>query len=386
MVYKTENQLNSKNYYITNKLNIMKHRILSFIAGALVLAGCDNNPKYRINGTVKGLDTAHLYLVAYAEKNLDTLNRTIVKNGKFSLSGTTDKTQDAFIVIKGQRGGFHIILENADFKANIDIEKYEESKITGTPSQDLLNRFNDLTAQLRKKSEEMQPLYMQAVQDKNEEKIKSIVKEFEDLAKEISEKRNELIKANPDNNLSLKMFLQQISENDPEKNEEIYAALSEDLKNSEEGKKAKTQLDRMAVLKIGAVAPNFSLPDPKGNLIDMHSIKGKVKLLDFWASWCGPCRNENPNVVNLYNKFHHKGFEILGISLDTKKENWEKAIKDDKLTWHHVSDLKGWENEAAQLYMVQGIPATFLLDADNKIVAVNLRGEELQKKVAELLK
>lgn len=386
MVYKTENQLNFKNYYITNKLNIMKHRILSFIAGVLVLAGCDNNPKYRINGTVKGLDTAYLYLVTYAGKNLDTLNQTIVKNGKFSLSGTTEKKQDAFIMIKGQRGGFHIILENADFDANIDIEKYEESKITGTPSQDLLNRFNDLTAQLRKKSEEMQPLYMQAVQDKNEEKIKSIVKEFEDLAKEISEKRNELIKANPDNNLSLKMFLQQISENDPEKNEEIYAALSEDLKNSEEGKKAKTQLDRMAVLKIGAVAPNFSLPDPKGNLIDMHSIKGKVKLLDFWASWCGPCRNENPNVVNLYNKFHRKGFEILGISLDTKKENWGKAIKDDKLTWHHVSDLKGWENEAAQLYMVQGIPATFLLDADNKIVAVNLRGEELQKKVAELLK
>ena len=118
----------------------------------------------------------------------------------------------------------------------------------------------------------------------------------------------------------------------------------------------------------------------------MHSIKGKVKVIDFWASWCGPCRGENPNVVKMYEKFHPKGLEILSVSLDEDKEAWLKAIEDDKLTWNHVSDLKGWENAAAQLYCVNGIPHLVVLDENNVIVAKDLRGEELQNKVAELLK
>ncbi len=118
----------------------------------------------------------------------------------------------------------------------------------------------------------------------------------------------------------------------------------------------------------------------------MHSIKAKVKVIDFWASWCGPCRGENPNVVAMYKKYHPKGLEILSVSLDNNKEAWLQAIKDDKLTWNHVSDLKGWDCEAAKLYAVNGIPHLVVLDANNVIVAKDLRGDALKAKVAELLK
>lgn len=137
---------------------------------------------------------------------------------------------------------------------------------------------------------------------------------------------------------------------------------------------------------MGAEAPAISLPDPEGKVVTLASMKGKYVLLDFWASWCGPCRAENPNVVAAFNKFKDKNFTIFSVSLDDNKEHWLKAIKDDGLTWTHVSDLKKWESIAARDYGVEGIPTNFLLDKDGKIIARDLRGEALDAKLAEVLK
>jgi peroxiredoxin len=134
----------------------------------------------------------------------------------------------------------------------------------------------------------------------------------------------------------------------------------------------------------GQVAPDFTLNDVNDKPVALSSFRGKVVLLDFWASWCGPCRKENPNVVAAYNKFHSKGLEILGVSLDDNKSNWQQAIAKDGLTWTHVSDLEGWQSKAAQLYGVQSIPANFLLDKDGKIIAKDLRGEMLEQKLNTL--
>lgn len=142
-----------------------------------------------------------------------------------------------------------------------------------------------------------------------------------------------------------------------------------------------TALERLSV---GAIPPEISLPTPDGNVFKLSSLKGKVVLLDFWASWCKPCRQENPNVVRVYQKYNKEGFEILSISLDRDKSSWLKAIKDDNMTWHHVSDLKFWQSAAAQEYQVKAIPATFLLDKEGRIVAKNLRGPALEAKLAEV--
>ncbi|MEL6719662.1 MAG: TlpA disulfide reductase family protein [Bacteroidota bacterium] len=137
---------------------------------------------------------------------------------------------------------------------------------------------------------------------------------------------------------------------------------------------------------IGAEAPDFSQQTPEGEDLKLSDLRGKIVLVDFWASWCGPCRRENPNVVKMYEKYKDKGFEILGVSLDKQKGRWLQAIEQDRLTWPQVSDLKGWQNEVAALYSVRSIPSTVLLDAEGKILARNLRGPALESKLEEIFK
>ncbi|MCB0629205.1 MAG: TlpA family protein disulfide reductase [Lewinella sp.] len=146
----------------------------------------------------------------------------------------------------------------------------------------------------------------------------------------------------------------------------------------------KKELEDSRNLMIGGVAPDFTQQNPEGIDLSLSDLRGKVILLDFWASWCGPCRRENPNVVRVYEKYKDKGFDILSVSLDKTKDRWLQAIEQDNMVWHHVSDLKGWQNEVAQTYGVSSIPHTILLDADGKILARNLRGAQLEQKLAEL--
>ena len=165
-----------------------------------------------------------------------------------------------------------------------------------------------------------------------------------------------------------------------------FALLGENAKASTHGKSIAAQIAKLEQTAVGQIAPNFTVTTPEGEAISLYDIKGKVKLVDFWASWCSPCRGENPNVVALYNEYHPKGLEIFGVSLDNNKEKWVEAIEKDGLIWKHGSDLKGWQAEPAKLFSITSIPATLLLDENNKIIAKNLRGEELKQKVAELLK
>jgi peroxiredoxin len=169
--------------------------------------------------------------------------------------------------------------------------------------------------------------------------------------------------------------------------DKLFNGLNREVRKSKEGVALKKTIDGFMAVRIGAEAPLFQSPDTSGRMISLKDFRGKYVLLDFWASWCGPCREENPNVVKTYEQFKDKNFTVLGISLDKteKRDAWMKAIKEDGLVWYHVSDLTFWNNEVAKLYSVRSIPQNFLVDPQGKIVAANLRGEALQQKLQELI-
>jgi peroxiredoxin len=167
--------------------------------------------------------------------------------------------------------------------------------------------------------------------------------------------------------------------------EEIFATFDTSLKVSSYYQSIMSRIDVLRKVAIGQPAVDFTMNDSLGKPVALSSFKGKYLLVDFWASWCGPCRGENPNVVKAYQGYNSKGFDILGVSFDKDREKWIQATKDDNLTWNHVSDLQGWGNTAGKVYGVNSIPANVLLDKDQKIIGKNLRGDDLQNKLAELL-
>ncbi len=189
------------------------------------------------------------------------------------------------------------------------------------------------------------------------------------------------------NSLSSYAAVQKLS---PETDIDYFVKVEEGLKkempNSELYLSFKAGIAEFTKLSPGAYAPEIMLNDPEGNPVKLSSLRGKVVLIDFWASWCKPCRAENPNVVKLYNQYKEKGFDIYGVSFDQTKDAWVRAIAQDGLIWNHVSDLKGWGSSVAPIYKINSIPSTFLIDKDGKIIAKGLRGEALAQKLAELFK
>lgn len=363
----------------------MKKILFQLAVLTFSLAACDSTPKYTINGTVEGEQTGTVYLLKLADR--DTLAKAAVTDGKFSMEGTVEGTVGAALTVEGKRGFTQIFLENAAFTASLNpADPMKNSVEGGGASQSLANQFNAIEKDAINVQSELRNRYVEANQAQDTAEIRSIMERLSRLGSEVMSKTDSLIKANPDSYVSAYVLSTQMGGMELEQLSEKYNALGENAKASEPGKRIAARIEKEEAVAIGKVAPDFTLNTPEDEPLSMHSIKGKVKLIDFWASWCGPCRGENPNVVKVYEEFHPKGLEILSVSLDDNKEAWLKAIKDDNLTWNHVSDLKGWDCEAARLYGVNAIPHLIVLDENNVIVAKNLRGNALREKVAELLK
>lgn len=217
------------------------------------------------------------------------------------------------------------------------------------------------------------------------EGITKLQEEARLLSEKMMTEASNFIKKHPNSIASAFVLLNQMQTTAPADLNELYSLLSDEVKDSYYGKSAHYAIQKSLVTAIGSEAPDFTLKDEDGKEVALSSFKGQYVLVDFWAAWCGPCRRENPNLVQTYQDFKDKNFTVLGVSLDQSRDRWLEAIEQDKLMWTQVSDLKGWASEAAALYSITSIPANFLLSPSGKIIAKNLRGEALRMKLQEVL-
>jgi peroxiredoxin len=381
-------------------------KVLLLATMTLALYSCNKvaDGEYLITGKVKGMKTGMVFLQKEGPDGMSLVNIDTVKivDEKFEIKGKFDEPAISMIEIQKVNGKVPFILEHGEITLEVDKDSIFKSKIGGTYSNDEFSKFNEESAKIRKRIQksimDFQMKNMTAMNDarKNNDTvtINSLRKQYDMLQKDMTDYTFNYPKSHPKSFISV-LITQAMFSNPKFKAkdiETIFNSLDESLKKTKPGKKikenlaaVKKQLSTKKTLAVGLVAPNFKAPTPDGKVTSLKENLGKVTLLDFWASWCPPCRAENPNVVALYNEFHSKGLNIISVSLDEAADKWKEAIAKDKLTWTQVSNLKEMKDPIAIQYGVSQIPTTFLIDASGKILAIDLRGEELKAKVSALL-
>ena len=299
------------------------------------------------------------------------------------------------------KGGYSpygiMVTEPGTIKINADVENFSDAKVSGSKENDLYKKFSQKGNEAQQKiMDELNGKYgkefvMNRNPDTSSARYKQLLKDYYELSdssqKVQVESLKQFIKANPGVFTSVFVLNNYATTMDLNELENLYASLSPKYKETKSGRSIASVIEARKITAIGKIAPDFTQPDTIGNPVKLSDFRGKYVLVDFWASWCGPCRAENPNLVKTFNQYKDKGFTVLGVSLDQpgKKEAWLAAIHKDELTWTQVSDLKFWDNEVAVLYGVKAIPANLLLDKEGKIIAKDLRGADLEKKLAEVI-
>ena len=383
---------------------VLNHLIMKpvlFVLAVLLSGTLIAQNKFSIKGDAskvgEPIEKVFLYYRAGNESITDSM---LVKEGKYSFSGTIAEPVMARIravypelsggkkrAISFKRDYVTVFLEPSAISVN-STDSFSNAVVKGSGAHTEYQAIEEKTKALSQKSEALNKGYTALYNAKDEAGMKELEKKFDEISAERNNIYRAYLKSNP--NSALGVFLvNQIAGWDmkSEEIEPLFAALPKKLQEQPSAVELKEKIEIAKKTGIGKYAMEFTQNDTLGNPVKLSSFRGKYLLIDFWASWCGPCRKENPNVVKAYDKFKSKGFHILGVSLDQSngKDRWIKAIHDDGLVWTHVSDLQYWKNAVAVQYGIQAIPQNLLLDPEGKIVAKNLNGEDLEKKLSELL-
>jgi peroxiredoxin len=382
----------------------MTSKILLLLILALSILGCSNS-SVKISGTFeKPLKGQYIYLQELKAELITVDSLRLKEDGKFSFK--RELTAPTFYLLRTSNNGFFTLLlepgEKVEIEAMYDSLNYP-SHVSGSKGTEKMVEYNKALKSTVSKLMSLNEIYSQ---NANSPTLPKVEQTLDSMARQYLNAINIYTKRYIDENIksliSLVALYQQVAPQvyvlDPVKDIKYFIKVDSSLfikyPESAPVKSLHEQVQSLviragsaALLKAGDIAPEISLPSPDGKIISLSSTRGNIVLLDFWASWCGPCRKENPNLVKAFNKYHAKGFNIFQVSLDKTKDDWLKGIQDDKLNqWTHVSDLKYWNSVVVPQYKIESIPRSLLLDKDGKIIASDLRGDGLELKLAEILK
>ncbi|WP_435412584.1 redoxin domain-containing protein [Psychroserpens mesophilus] len=360
-----------------------------------------NQDHYTIQGSAPGLfNGLRAYLKSTDEKGfLKSQDTAIIMNEAFTFEGNVDHSEVWFLEINSLDGSLPFVIDNVNLSFEINKDDIKQSVIKGNQVNNTINEFNIQLKKLEDSLSHTSERYRQMIL--NKENVTGMSDKVEHLKEVILKFPHEFIQNNTDNPYGLVLLNNMIRRSASDKGfiVESYDAINEDLKTSNLGKRVaksipniRIQYAIIAATDIGRVAPNFSAPDPNGNIIELNKIRGKATLVHFWSSWYKASRRDNARLVKLYDKYHDQGLEMIGVSLDGNtnqthpKSDWKQAIKEDKLIWSQISNLKYFNDSISNAYNVRSLPASFLLDSEGVIVGKNLQGNTLEDKLKALLK
>jgi peroxiredoxin len=366
----------------------MKKLIYLLFIVAIIAACAPKEPHFNITGKIAGADSVTFILQKRVAGKPVKIDSAMVLKGEFKIKGgAVAFPERVSLSAIGKRVSVSFYLENAEILITGHIDSLNIAKVSGSKTQDEFAAYQESLKPFNEKNKALSEEYKAVRESGDKVKMAEIEKKGEEIYAEQTAFTKEFVKSHPASYIVPSLLTSISYEMEATEIESFISALDTNVAKVQTILDLKTRAAAMKTVAIGQKAPDFTMNDLNDKPIALSSMVGKSKLLlvDFWAAWCGPCRGENPNVVKVWKEFNKKGFDVLGVSLDQKKDAWLKAIEDDKLTWTHVSDLQYWSNAAAKLYAVNSIPASFLLDETGTIIARNLRGEDLYNKVKELL-
>ena len=379
----------------------MKKIAFLSICCLLAISSCtdENNQSFTLKGKLGNWsDPATIYL-SYWDDGNEYLDTTRLSKGNFSFEGTIGEPAPARLILDYTGEGMgqaaqagHILylyLENGTVKMKSP-DSLQNSQFINSPINEAHLAYLDfIGGQIQDLAARMNEKVMQATPEQQNDSAfnAQLNQEYRQLLDERTQKQQQYVRDHHDSYFSVVALSESVSSDfDVEEIEPLFLSIDEKYRTSFPGKAFAQRIEAAKTIGIGKKAPGFTQNDPDGNPVSLSDFQGKYVLLDFWASWCGPCRQENPNLVKAYAAYKDKGFEILGVSLDNKdgKEAWVNAIEKDGLTWTQVSDLNSWNNEVARSYGVRAVPQSYLIDPQGVIVAQNLRGETLEETLEEI--
>lgn len=361
---------------------------LTYVLAATLLAACNSgNNGYTITGTVEGANDGDMvYLQGVEGRQLVKLDSAVIKNGTFTFTGKQDTAVNRYLTYKNNEDNgmaMDFFLENG--KIAIQLTK-DNDAATGTPNNDA---YQEIRTQMNSLMKQMETLYS-TLSDTTltDEQREAKGKEIEGLQEKMIGVAKDGIAKNITNPVGIHLLKQNYYYMDVNELDPLMPQIPAMYDQDERIVQIKANVKQMKATAVGQKFTDFEMQTPEGEKVKLSDYvgKGKVVLVDFWASWCGPCRREMPNLVDLYAKYKNKNFEIVGVSLDQSGEAWKNAIKQLNISWPQMSDLKYWDCEGAKLYAVSSIPHTVLIDKDGTILARGLAGEALQEKLAEVIK